>query len=317
MEIKKSVSVLTITYGHEAYIAETIESVLSQEVDFSVEMIIADDCSPDNTEEVVKHYIDNHPKGHWIKYTRHAENKGPNANFLWAFERCAGKYIALCEGDDYWTDPLKLQKQVNFMDSNIEYSMCFHNTTVYNQEKKCFEVDNITKDSKKVTSLRDLSFGNYIHTPTVIVRKEFINIPNWFHNCPIGDYPLWSMVAMHGKIYKFSECMSVYRVHSQGAMRHFANEGVEKRIERNKKLAFMFDKLYILTGENGFKDQNIVCSNSVRSYLLRIGESQAAGKVARNNLMKFKFDLSIKIIAANVLTVFFPTLLIYWYGRKG
>jgi glycosyltransferase involved in cell wall biosynthesis len=306
-----------ITYGHEKFISEAIEGVLIQDADFPIELIIADDCSPDNTEKEVKSIIKNHPKGHLINYKKNSSNKGMMLNFIWAIKECQGTYVAFCEGDDYWSDNKKLQKQINFMDSNIEYSMCFHNTTVYNQEKKSFEVDNISKDIKQVTSIRDLSFGNYIHTPTVIVRKEFINIPNWFQNCPIGDYPLWSMVAMNGKIYKFSECMSIYRVHSQGAMQSFVNEGIEKRIERNKKLAFMFDQLYTLLGERGFKDQNIECSNAARSYLLRIGKSQAAGEVARNNLMKFKFDLSIKIIIANVLTVLFPTLLIYWYGRKG
>jgi glycosyltransferase involved in cell wall biosynthesis len=121
------VSVVMITYNHEAFIAEAIEGVLMQEVDFPVELIIADDCSPDRTSEIVQGYLDTHPKGHWIKYTRHDKNKGMMPNFVWALEQARGEFIALCEGDDYWTDPLKLQKQLDFLESNKLCSYVFTN----------------------------------------------------------------------------------------------------------------------------------------------------------------------------------------------
>jgi glycosyltransferase involved in cell wall biosynthesis len=112
------VSVVTITYKHEQYILDTVKGVLNQETDFEVEYIIADDCSPDDTQKVVSEFLENHPKAAWVKYTRHEENKGMNPNFVWALNQCRGKYIALCEGDDYWTDPLKLQKQVDHLEKN-------------------------------------------------------------------------------------------------------------------------------------------------------------------------------------------------------
>jgi glycosyltransferase involved in cell wall biosynthesis len=110
------VSVIMITYKHEQFIAKAIEGVLMQKCDFEVELIIADDCSPDKTEEKVFQIIKNHPKNSWIKYTKHKTNKGMISNFNWALNQCKGKYIAMCEGDDYWTDPLKLQKQVDFLE---------------------------------------------------------------------------------------------------------------------------------------------------------------------------------------------------------
>ena len=111
MNHKHKVSVVMITYGHEKFIREAIEGVLMQECDFEVELILANDCSPDQTDSVIQDIIKNHPKGCWIKYIRQENNIGMMPNFIFALKQCKGKYIALCEGDDYWTDPLKLQKQ--------------------------------------------------------------------------------------------------------------------------------------------------------------------------------------------------------------
>ena len=99
------VSVCMITYGHEKFIEKAINGVLMQECNFEIELILANDCSPDSTNEKVKHCIDSHPRGHWIKNTMHPKNLGMMPNFIWALQECNGKYIALCEGDDYWTDP--------------------------------------------------------------------------------------------------------------------------------------------------------------------------------------------------------------------
>ena len=125
-------SVIMITYKHEGFIAEAIDGVLMQECDFEVELIIADDCSPDKTSLIVSKYIETHPKGQWIKYTRHEHNKGMMPNFIFALEEAKGKYIAMCEGDDYWTDPYKLQKQVDFLEQNEEYNIVFHKVKILN-----------------------------------------------------------------------------------------------------------------------------------------------------------------------------------------
>ena len=112
------VSVVMITYGHENYIEQAIKGVLMQECDFQYELIIANDCSPDNTDRIVQKIIDNTNNADRIKYVRHTVNKGMTANFLWTLQQASGKYIAICEGDDYWTDPLKLQKQVDLLEVN-------------------------------------------------------------------------------------------------------------------------------------------------------------------------------------------------------
>ncbi|PTS92382.1 hypothetical protein DBR27_19765, partial [Flavobacterium sp. HMWF030] len=119
------VSVCVITYGHEKYIEQTIDGILMQEVDFDFELIISNDCSPDQTDEVVKSYLKDHPKSNKVKYFSHKKNMGAYQNFVFSLENSNGKYIALCEGDDYWTNPLKLQKQVDFLESNPDFSICF------------------------------------------------------------------------------------------------------------------------------------------------------------------------------------------------
>lgn len=106
-----AVSVCMITYGHEKFIGQAIESVLMQQTNFAIELLIANDHSLDNTDQQIRHYIATHPKGHLIKYILREKNWQMMPNFINALQQCSGKYIALCEGDDYWTDPNKLQRQ--------------------------------------------------------------------------------------------------------------------------------------------------------------------------------------------------------------
>ena len=118
------VSVCTITYNHEKFIAEALDSFLMQETDFPFELVVDDDCSPDGTADVVRQYMIKFPN--IIKPNLREKNVGMMPNFIENMKRAKGKYIALCEGDDYWTDPLKLQKQVDFLEGNEGYVCAYH-----------------------------------------------------------------------------------------------------------------------------------------------------------------------------------------------
>lgn len=122
------VSVVTITYGHQDYILDTLKGVLMQEYNGEIEFIIANDNSPDETHRVVTEFLNTNsiPPRFEIKYTKHEKNLGMMPNFIWALKQATGDYIAMCEGDDYWIDPLKLQKQVDFLDANEDYVACQH-----------------------------------------------------------------------------------------------------------------------------------------------------------------------------------------------
>jgi len=113
-----------ITYNHERYISEAIDGILMQECDFEYELVIGEDYSTDNTRKICEQYAAKYPNK--IKLLQSVNNWGMNSNFIRTVKECNSKYIALCEGDDYWTDPLKLQKQVDFLEKNKEYSLCFH-----------------------------------------------------------------------------------------------------------------------------------------------------------------------------------------------
>ena len=204
-----------ITYGHEKFIEKAINGVLMQECNFEIELILANDCSPDSTNEKVKHCIDSHPRGHWIKNTMHPKNLGMMPNFIWALEQCKGKYIALCEGDDYWTDPLKLQKQVDFLEANKEYSICFHRVKLFKQTEKKFYKDNITREVNETTIMADLAINNYVHTPSVVFRNNF-ELPEWFSKTPLGDWSLYMFLVRDKKIKKLNDIMAVYRVNEGG-----------------------------------------------------------------------------------------------------
>jgi glycosyltransferase involved in cell wall biosynthesis len=212
------VSVVMITYNHEPYIREAINGVLMQKINFELELIIADDCSTDDTVGVVKDVIANHTKSSLIKYTRHQKNKGMMGNFIWALNQCSGEYIALCEGDDYWIDPYKLQKQVDFLFANPDYSICAHNVEV------------LTEQNSNKTLLPDLkcqrefTFNQYIENNFVgtcsllFLSKPLKSIPRWFKRFEFGDWALilHSLKQTEMKLIILSEPMGVYRIHEGG-----------------------------------------------------------------------------------------------------
>lgn len=211
------VSVIMITYKHEQFIAKAIEGVLMQKCDFEVELIIADDCSPDKTEEKVFQIIKNHPKSSWIKYTKHKTNKGMISNFNWALNQCKGKYIALCEGDDYWTDPLKLQKQVDFLEANEEYVMCGHKT------EQLFEGENTEIGYLNNYQAGDFAPHNIWHnwmfaTASLVFSSCILKFPEYLifskHKHMLqGDIFLIITALELGKIYGLPDTMAIYRKH--------------------------------------------------------------------------------------------------------
>jgi glycosyltransferase involved in cell wall biosynthesis len=207
------VSVLMITYGHEKYICKAIDGVLSQKSNFVIELIIANDHSPDNTDEFIAKYLSQKklPKNLTIKNTVHTVNKGMQPNFIWAMQQVSGKYIALCEGDDYWTDPLKLQKQVDFLEANPEYVLCFHPVKILKPDGSLVE-DFITNVPENYETQETLAKDvNYIHTPSVLFRNVIKSFPPEFALSPIGDYFLYMLITSRGKIKMLPDSMAVYR----------------------------------------------------------------------------------------------------------
>lgn len=211
MNQNPTLSVCMITYGHENFIRQAIEGVLMQQCDFEIELIIANDCSPDNTDAVIRNIIENHANGNWIRYIRHDTNLGMMPNSIFALQKCKGKYIALCEGDDYWTDPLKLQKQVDFLERNPDYVLSFHPVDILNQNGHIL-TDFITKVPKNFESKVTLAqLGNYIHTPSVVFKNVIMQFPLEFYKTPVGDYFLYMMLGSFGDFGYQRDKMAIYR----------------------------------------------------------------------------------------------------------
>ena len=208
------VSVLTITYNHEKYIAQAIESVLMQEVNFDYELVIGEDCSTDKTREIVVDYQKKYPNK--IRLLLNEKNLGMNRNFAQTYHACRGQYMALLEGDDYWVSPYKLQRQVDFLDNHQDFAICFHNMQIIyedgSKEPKLYNVN-----QKEISTIEDLFRDDFIHTASCLFRNKLIGeFPGWFYNLPFGSWPLHISNAKHGKIMYLNEVMGVYRIHRGG-----------------------------------------------------------------------------------------------------
>ncbi len=209
MEIKPLVSISCITYNHAPYIRQCLDGFLMQKTTFPFEILIHDDASTDGTASIIREYEEKYPeivKPIYQKENQYSRGVSISATFNWS--RAQGEYIALCEGDDYWTDPLKLQKQVDFLEINLEYSGSVHQAVIVcNDQIVGIFKKNVASD----ICIDDLMAGRLFHTATVIFRKKILeNIEN-FPSVLSGDRLLYFLMALNGKIRFFNDSMCIYR----------------------------------------------------------------------------------------------------------
>jgi glycosyltransferase involved in cell wall biosynthesis len=189
-------SVILLTYNHEKFIAESIEGILTQQVNFPFEIIVADDHSTDRTEEIVEDYRKKNPG--LIKGFYNKRNLGARYNLIKAYNCVKGKYIAYCEGDDYWTDPHKLQKQVDFLEKNEDYVLCFHNINNIDAEGNLLETDALKKEDMRDYEVDEM-LGVYVPTPTIVYRKIVEKLPAVFKKIDNADTLVLAMLTRLGK----------------------------------------------------------------------------------------------------------------------
>lgn len=208
------VSVLMITYNHGKYISEAIESVLTQKTDFPFELVIAEDCSSDNTRNIAFDYVARHPSKIRVLYS--SKNVGVNKNYARAFTACRGEYIALCEGDDYWQDPLKLQKQVDFLSKNKSYIAAYHDSVVVSHDNQVVS-NSLLGEWKADYSQAELILIQTMPTQTLMFRKVFDQFPDEFFKVTNADSFQISILGNYGRG-KFLSGVgnSAYRLHDGG-----------------------------------------------------------------------------------------------------
>lgn len=216
VQMKKKVSVAMVTYNHEKYISEAIESVLMQEADFDFELIISDDFSKDNTRGILLNYQNKYPEK--IRLILNNENIGAQINFANLIQSCDGEYIAILDGDDYWIDKKKLQHQVDYLDKNMDCVICWTKAKIKSEDNEFAPYISHNSDYyMRKHSIEELIYCNYFITATVVFRNNLFGvIPKWFYELPMGDYPLNLLNAYHGKIGYVDGVTAVYRVHKNG-----------------------------------------------------------------------------------------------------
>ncbi|AMC10863.1 hypothetical protein Lupro_06225 [Lutibacter profundi] len=213
------VSVIMITYNHEKYIEQAIEGVLMQKNNFEVELIISNDASSDNTDEIAKKIISNYKGKIEIRYYNHIQNKGISKNFSWSVSKSRGRYIAICEGDDYWIDSYKLHKQVDFLKKNKDYGIVSTLRKNLNQTTGIIKKEKKLKHDIETCDFKDVILGKkgVIATLTVLVRSsliyEFIDLYEKNKDeISILDYNIWIYVSYYSKIAILNEYTAVYRI---------------------------------------------------------------------------------------------------------
>lgn len=242
------VSVKMITYNHEKYIAEAIEGVLMQKTNFPVELVIGEDCSTDRTREIIHKYILENP--HKIRLITSENNVGAKVNAVRTSNACKGKYVAICEGDDYWTDPYKLQKQVDFLENNPEFVMCCHAVEIIYEGELLKNNNPFTDNVIQVAEFKDLVDNHFIPTNSLIYRNGLIHYPDWYYKIISGDRATVMMLASFGKCYYMFEKMAVKRKHPGGITQDRTTKFVAWRKEKiilyegvNKETNYKYDKL--------------------------------------------------------------------------
>ena len=212
-------TIVTTTYNQEKYIQEALDSFISQKTNFPFEILISDDGSTDKTREIIESYKTKYPD--IVKPIYRKKNLGPMDNFIETLAEVKSEYVALCDGDDFWTNPKKLQKQVDFLDKNPDFSICFHQTKIFFEEQDGDE-QIYPMNIPAETTLDDLiCLSNYIPANTVVYRWKFANgkesLKDIFPEDIVpGDYYIHLLHAKEGKIYYMPEVMSSYRRHHEG-----------------------------------------------------------------------------------------------------
>lgn len=215
-------SILCITYNHENYIAQAIDSFLMQETSFPIEIVIGEDCSKDGTQLIIKEFIKKYP--HVIRMVNSESNVGYIENFRRTLKACKGKYIAICEGDDYWTDSKKLQVQVDFLEKNHDYAITYHDAYPM-KYSKIIKTPQLPRGYQCDSSMHELICARPISTLTACFRYTSLNIPTEFNKAPILDLCIWSLLGNLGKGKYIKNIQpGIYRMHSDGIFSSQTNE---------------------------------------------------------------------------------------------
>lgn len=246
------VSVCLTAYNHGKYIAQALDSILMQEVGFKYEIVVGEDCSPDNTREILLDYKAKYPDK--LKLLLHEKNMGGKKNVMTTLKNCSGKYIAMLDGDDYWIDPKKLQIQIDLMESYPDCHMSFHpaEARIDNAETGKVIAKHANKNKIFSTSEVILGGGGFTPTASTIFHREVIdNLPDFFVGTTVGDYYMQVLGSLNGGALYIDRVMSVYRQGVEGSWSTSL-----KNIDIDRKVKWHHDSIKSLNELNKYLDFN-------------------------------------------------------------
>lgn len=245
------VSICCVTYNHARFISQCLDGFLMQKTNFCFEILVHDDCSTDGTTEIIKDYYGAHTDIIIPVFEERNQYQAGNRNILasFLFPKVRGKYIAICEGDDFWTDPYKLQKQVDYMESHADYGMCYTKSNVFSQKENGI----VGETGQAFNQLKHLFLYNTIPTPTVLMRTSLVDSiygeklkdeigKNWL----MGDYPIWLLFGIHSKIAFIDEVTVSYRVLEESASHSKDIKKTLSFIDSSFDISSYYDKKYSL-----------------------------------------------------------------------
>ena len=304
------VSVLCLTYNQENYIADALNSFVQQKTTFKYEILVNDDCSTDRTTDIVREYALKYPD--IIKPIFHEENQyskgvSPIRDIL--IPVANGKYIAICEGDDYWIDEYKLQSQYDYMEEHPECSLCVHNAYLVDDDKNNIGIVRTSDNDEKI-SIKDVMVkgGDFIATSSIFARlPEGKIIPPYFDVLCL-DYTWQIFFASCGKyVYCFEKPMSVYRIGSSGSWSSLHDSNFNAYMIREKK---MYEKKCKMRAEfnkyNNFKFTDFVKEADLYDYIKCAVCVEEYSKLKNKKCMKYIRGLKIKERIRYYLLIFCP-----------
>lgn len=287
------VSIAVAAYNHEAFIRQAIESFLIQETNFRVEILMNDDASTDNTAQIIKEYEIKYPrlfKNYYQTENQYSKGKKPWVNVL--FPNASGKYIAICEGDDYWVDPFKLQDQIVFLENNMDYVL------VGGYAKKIYESESYQIIHDKPVYKEDFDFDtgflflqNPLSTLTVCFRNKLVNqFPEVYFKGSGSDRRLYMLLAQYGKCKYKHKAYGVYRIHGGGVTNKYKGSvsaelnGLRESINNAKNWNAHFEFKY---------------EKEARKVIGKLAE-RAVKLSLKNGLVKDAISFSDEVILENV-----------------
>ena len=212
------VSVCITTFNKQDYIEQALDSILSQKTNFEIEVLIYDDASTDKTIQIIKKHQENYQNIHLFANSKNEYGNGIlGINERHLFPKAKGKYIAMCDGDDYWSNETKLQLQVDFLEQNNQYIMCCHDGDVYYQKSNTFGPIYPTPFQNPITVAKIITMGgNLCPTSSIVFRNQFTEFPDFMMKSLSNDRALTYFLMLQGKFWYINQKMCVYRVHSSG-----------------------------------------------------------------------------------------------------